>query len=663
MPILALRTLLLRRPGLAGLLVAVLCAGTAKAAEPAAGPGLPEALRPVLERSLDNPRAALSLVDDATLGTLDSESRFWRLLGKAAIYTVLDRTSDAQRSVDEARARLGRIPSATPRHHLWLEAYAIGAMFRREEPTRLIARSVELRRAATPIGDEYLLCEISVGDLFLLRESYALDEAWRVAEETERCGRKLGQLHIETSALIAMGSMASSLSGKAPAERYFERALEVLGTQPARFQRGWIEWEMGNTLARLGQPERAARAFEHSLALSREIDEPTGAAITTLDLAALRLSQDEPQQVIDLVRGALPALQDTEAPARLATAHGLVIEALARLKRAEVLQEIEKARAVERAVLPAPDRARLLQRMADGYASQGQYAQAYAELKRAGEAMQLGHQSARDAQLLRLQSRYEIARREAELADLRHRAEADRLGLQAREAQQRALWAALAALTGLLAAGAWFGLRTLRRRRRRADLVLRDELTGLPDRRAVLAFGQEQFGLCRRLGIELCVALVDVDHFKQVDERLGRLASDRVLRAIARAGSEVLRGQERLGRWGGDEWLLVMPGTAIDEMPGVFERLRVQIAGQHLPGLPMPHGVTVSMGAVALGEPFDSIDALVEEAERQLLRAKAEGRDRLRCARSRRADTGRRDPAEPSDPSADAEAPRLPVSA
>ena len=69
-------------------------------------------------------------------------------------------------------------------------------------------RRVELRRAATPIGDEYLLCEISAGDLFLLRETYALDEAWRVAEETERCGRKLGQLHIETSALIAMGSMA-----------------------------------------------------------------------------------------------------------------------------------------------------------------------------------------------------------------------------------------------------------------------------------------------------------------------------------------------------------------------------------------------------------------------------------------------------------------------
>lgn len=623
----------LRRLGRAFALSAALAV---PAAAPAA-PGLPEPLRPLLERSLDNPREALALAD-ATLDSLDSESRFWQLLGKAAVYTLLDRPSDAQRSVDEARARLGRVPTATPRHHLWLEAYAIGSLFRREESSSLIARSVELRRAAVPLGDEYLLCEISVGDLFLLRETYALDEAWRVAEETERCGRKLGQLHLETSALIAMGSMASSLSGKAPAESYFERALEVLGVQPARFQRGWIEWEMGNTLARLGQTERAARSFEASLSRSREIGDATGEAIVTLDLAALRLSQGEPQRVIELVRGVLPALGETEAPARLALARGLLIEALARLRRPEVLQEIDRAKALERAVLPAPDRARLLQRVAEGHASQGQFAQAYAELRRANEALALGQQSMRDAQLLRLQARYEIARREAELADLRHRSEADRLALQAREAQQRALWAALAALAGLGLAGGWMALRALRRRRQLADLELRDPLTGMPDHRAVMAFAHEQFDLCRRLGIELSVALVNLDHFKAVNDRHGQATGDRVLRAFAQAAGQVLHGQERLGRFDGDQWLLVMPGTAIDEMPALFERLATVMAAQSIHGLPQPHGITLSMGAASLGESFDSLESLMAEADRQLHRAKAEGRACVRCARPGRAD-------------------------
>jgi diguanylate cyclase (GGDEF)-like protein len=615
--------------------LAFAAAAQGAAAPAAAAPALPDALRTVLEHSLDDPYGSLA-VAEASLDALDSESRFWRLLGKAAAYTLLDRPSDAQRSVDEARARLGRVPAATPRHHLWLEAYAIGALFRRQDSARLIARSVELRRAAAPLGDEHLLCEISAGDLFLLRDTHALDEAWRVAEETERCGRKLGQLHLETSALIAMGSMAGSLSGKAPAESYFERALEVLGGLPARYQRGWIEWELGNTLARLGKHERAARSFETSIARSRAIGDATGEAIVTLDLTELSLVQGEPERVLTLVRGVLPTLRAGEAPARLALAQGLVIEALARLKRPEVLQEIDSARALEQMVLPAMERAQLLRRIAEGLASQGLHARAYAELRRSNEAVALGQQSIRDTQVLRLQARYEITRREAELADLRHRAEADRLALQAREAQQQALWAAFAALVGLLAAAAWFGVRALKRRRQLADLVMRDELTGMPNRRAVLAFAQEQFDLCRRLGLELSVALVDIDHFKQVNDQHGHAAGDRVLRAFAQAAGEVLRGQERMGRYGGDEWLFVMPGVAIDELPALFERLRARLAAQPVAGLGHPHRVTLSMGAAALSGAVDSLEALVDEADRQLYRAKAEGRDALRCARAAR---------------------------
>ena len=429
-----------------------------------------------------------------------------------------------------------------------------------------------------------------------------------------------------------MGSMAGTLTGKAPTDSYFERALEVLGVQPARFQRGWIEWERGNMLARQGQAEKAAHSFETSLARSREIGDAAGEAIVTLDLAALRLSQDEPLKVLELVRGVLPSVQGTEAPVRLASARGLLIEALTRLKRAEVLQEIDKARALDGMVLPPLERAKLAQRVADGYASQGLHREAYAELKRAGMAVSQSQQSIRDTQVLRLQARYEIARREAEVADLRHRAEADRLALKAREAQQQALWAALVALAGMLAFAFWFGARALRRRRQLADLVMRDDLTGMPNRRAIIAFAQEQFRLCRKLAMPLSIAVVDLDHFKQVNDRGGHAAGDRVLRAFAQAAGDVLRGQERMGRYGGDEWLLVMPGTGMEELAMVFERLRHQLAAQSVHGLPNPHGITLSMGAAALRDSVESVEALVDEADRQLYRAKAEGRNTLRHA-------------------------------
>jgi diguanylate cyclase (GGDEF)-like protein len=308
----------------------------------------------------------------------------------------------------------------------------------------------------------------------------------------------------------------------------------------------------------------------------------------------------------------------------------LVIESLTQLKRPEVLGEVGRARALDALPMPPLERARLARAIAAAYASQGLHAQAYSELLRATQSIDQDQQSLRDAQVLRLQARYEMARRETELADLRHRAEAAGLALAARDAQQRALWAALVVLAGVFALALWYVLRVLRRRRHLSELAMRDELTGMPNRRAVLAFAQEQFRLCRRLGLSLSLALVDLDHFKAINDRHGHAVGDRVLNAFAAIARGVLRGQDRIGRYGGDEWLLVMPGAGPAQIEQVFERLRTALAAKVIEGLPAVHGVTLSMGAAGLDAATESLEALIEEADRQLYRAKAEGRNLLR---------------------------------
>lgn len=587
----------------------------------------PTELLAVHELELEDPRAALARANESPA---DAEQAFWRALGRASVNTLLEHSSAAQRSVDEARAALARLPGATPRHHLWLEAYAIGAAYRTGEAGGLLQRNVELRRAALPLQDAQLLCEVSAADMFLLRDTSALDEAWIAAEEAERCGRALGLPHLETAALIGLGGMASDLGGKAPTESYFERALAVLGVRSARFQRAWIEWELGNAFRRQGRADAALRYFEAALARSREISDASSELIVTLDLASLHLAQGDAARALALAREVLPRLQAAESPVRAANAMRLTIESLTRLKRAEVLGEIGRARTLDALPMPPLERARLARAIAAAYAAQGMHAQAYAELLRATQAVDQGQQSLRDAQVLRLQARYEIARREAELADLRHRAEAARLALAARDAQQRALWAALAVLAGVFALALWYVLRVLRRRRHLAELAMRDELTGMPNRRAVLAFAQEQFRLCRRLGLSLSLALVDLDHFKAVNDRHGHGVGDRVLNAFAAIARGVLRGQDRIGRYGGDEWLLVMPGAGPAQIEQVFERLRTALAAQAIEGLPAAHGITLSMGAAGLDAGAESLDALIEEADRQLYRAKADGRNTLR---------------------------------
>ncbi|MBX3604261.1 MAG: GGDEF domain-containing protein [Piscinibacter sp.] len=605
--------------------LAALLAGGAAGAAPAAP--YPEELLAIHELELEDPRAALArgreVVDDP-------ERAFWRALGRASVNTLLEHSSAAQRDVDSARATLARLPAATPRHHLWLEAYAIGAAYRTADVGALLQRNVELRRAALPLRDVHLLCEVSAADMFLLRDTNALDEAWIAAEEAERCGRELALPHLETAALIGLGGLAGDLGGKAPTESYFERALAVLGPRSARFQRAWIEWELGNAFRRQNRAEAAARYFEAALARSREIGDTSSETIVTLDLAGLQLAQGDAARALSLVREVMPNLEAAESPVRMATALRLTIEALTRLRRPGVLAEIERARALDAYPVPAHERTALARAVAAAYAAQGMHAQAYAELLRVTQSIDQGQQSMRDAQVLRLQARYEIARREAEVADLRHRAEAARLELAARDAQQRALWAALVVLAGVAGLALWAVLRVLRRRRHLAELAMRDELTGMPNRRAVLAFGQEQFRLCRRLGLPLSVALVDLDHFKTVNDRYGHAVGDRVLTTFAACARGVLRGQDRIGRYGGDEWLLVMPGAGPAQIEQAFERLRNALAAQAIDGLPEPGRVTLSMGAAGLVQEVDSLDALIEEADRQLYRAKAEGRNTLR---------------------------------
>jgi diguanylate cyclase (GGDEF)-like protein len=205
-------------------------------------------------------------------------------------------------------------------------------------------------------------------------------------------------------------------------------------------------------------------------------------------------------------------------------------------------------------------------------------------------------QRERDAQ--RLQARYDAARRDAEnegtCATPRR---SSRLELDARNQRQRALWAVVAALGVALAGGGAYFARALRRRHRLAELALRDELTGAPNRRAVRAFAREQLSLARRLDLPLSLALIDMDRFKLINDRYGHAVGDSVLDAFVRATARELRGQDRLGRWGGEEWLLVMPGTRCDEMPGGLPApARMRMAAQVIPGTADEHGVTLLDG-------------------------------------------------------------------
>lgn len=157
------------------------------------------------------------------------------------------------------------------------------------------------------------------------------------------------------------------------------------------------------------------------------------------------------------------------------------------------------------------------------------------------------------------------------------------------------------------------------------ELADHDGLTGLPNRRKMSELLLEQdIDKADRV----CLALLDIDHFKDVNDNYGHAAGDHVLQDFAQRVCAVIRPQDILSRWGGEEFLLYLPGTTLEIAKGVIERLREQVSNQlFLEGDREVH-VTCSVGLVAVGVK-ESVDEAISRADSLLYRAKRNGRNRV----------------------------------
>jgi diguanylate cyclase (GGDEF)-like protein len=163
----------------------------------------------------------------------------------------------------------------------------------------------------------------------------------------------------------------------------------------------------------------------------------------------------------------------------------------------------------------------------------------------------------------------------------------------------------------------------------RIDRMARhDELTDLMNRRSIRAVLEEQATLAERGLDTLSVALLDLDHFKQVNDGFGHAVGDDVLREFGRVAVRTLRVTDRVGRYGGEEFLCVLTCATVDEVEAAMERLRAAIATHAWEGLAPGLSVTVSIG-IASFRPGQSVAELLRRADDALYDAKRRGRDRV----------------------------------
>ncbi len=390
---------------------------------------------------------------------------------------------------------------------------------------------------------------------------------------------------------------------------------------------------IGAALNQVDRPAEAGVPLRRAIAAYREVGDREGEAIARDELA---MSQAGVGQLDSALAGnseALRALAQVHSPRRLAQMQMHRAQLLLRLKRAgEALPLIERARPVALQANDLQMQVQFHDVAANVLAAVGRYQLAFEESEREQQVQQR-----RTSQLVTQQLAAQRGRLESELLTrenslLRSEADASQRALEQanRAARLRGVTIGLAVLFILCGAYAlWHQRELLKRISRMAET---DPLTGVPNRRQVIEMGQRLMMRCYQDGRPYAMLLLDLDGFKQINDRHGHAAGDKALCSVAQTLRRSLRPGDHLGRYGGEEFAVILPDTDADEAARVAERLRAAVASLEPDWAPGAARVTLS-GGIAFATPGRSdFSQLMVRADQALYRAKNAGRNRIEMA-------------------------------
>lgn len=162
-------------------------------------------------------------------------------------------------------------------------------------------------------------------------------------------------------------------------------------------------------------------------------------------------------------------------------------------------------------------------------------------------------------------------------------------------------------------------------------LASTDFLTGLPNRHAFMERAEQALQFMRRQRQPLALMMIDIDHFKQINDRWGHASGDHALVVFARTARDVMREYETIGRLGGEEFAMILPGADLDAAIAAAQRLRLAVREAPVDADGSYYTMTVSIGVVSVN-PDEALSAALARADRALYVAKHGGRDRVEAA-------------------------------
>ena len=495
------------------------------------------------------------------------------------------------------------------------------------------AATVELTRVIDAIGNERPL---ALG--CLLR-----DRGWlnfrdgnpdQALDDLLRSYALLRRVASREEAMVAAGRLSMAQFSV----RDYPQALQLVDETIAFFREQKAPVRLATALDRraailkaAGRLDEALLAAEEALKIHDGIKDRVGTGLSQMRMCGVLIERNalkEAGEWCDRAEGTLSQTSgmDDNDYRTLAALRGRLYLALGRSK--EAVAQFDRAIAPGGAQ-PADDIAELYELRSRAHAAIGDYPAAFNDqgeyLRRVREQGTLDR--IREVAQLRVQFENDQEKQKIALLEKDKKLAEERLNSQTRTTQL----VAIAGLTGLVTAF-FLGYALLSNRRHRAELIRlaeRDELTGLLNRRAIVRKAVEYLSRARESKGTLIIGLIDLDHFKSVNDRFGHAVGDQLLQRLAVSLRTALHTREVFGRYGGEEFLVLFPDSTMDQAREGAERLRAALRDSPLNIDGQEVSVSLSMGLAGYETGDVLYDQVARRADIALYVAKTQGRDRV----------------------------------
>lgn len=460
---------------------------------------------------------------------------------------------------------------------------------------------------------------ISLGDL-----QHRQDRDDLAVGSLTRAYRASATSNMAAQRVLAAASLANVLSGLGDVPQALALNQEVIDWDMEHEL--WLDLSVtrflrGHMYQRLRDYPSAITEFLEARQLSTQLKDHQGVAF-----ADLRLCQAQVE--LQYWSTARKHCENALGIFKAAQSNDVIKEAQALIARIDLNQgRAARALAILDAVLdkggsdlPPHKVAMLYQWRAQANAALKHHEQAYADLDEYVRRYVEVNDAERNAQSVALRARFETDREIERNAALK--------GELARQ-QAQLQWTIVGIVAGafVIVLLTYILIISTRHRRELSRLASQDGLTGVPNRRRIVELATRALDDARARQEPLTIGLIDLDHFKVINDRCGHAVGDHVLKEFARLGRELLRGADIFGRWGGEEFLVVLPNTTLDAALMVVERLRLAALAIQLPSAGAGLRVSISAGLASYEEGMKTLDNIVAEADAALYESKERGRD------------------------------------